>query len=104
VATYASFESITADGDPENVRAMGRCSSSPKPGASMVWPPNNDGIIDVDNFDDAALSAAGYLCDRGGDLAIPKGWTTALRTCNHSDLCASTVRDWATAYAHGHAL
>ncbi|KAA1250863.1 hypothetical protein F0Q45_07355 [Mycobacterium simiae] len=65
---------------------------------------NNDGIISPDNIDDAALSAAGYLCWRGKDLATPRGWITALRAYNNSGVYARAVRDWATAYAAGHPL
>jgi membrane-bound lytic murein transglycosylase B len=65
---------------------------------------HNDGVVSPDNFDDAALSAAGYLCFRGGNLATPTGWMVALRAYNHSDLYARSVRDWATAYAAGHPL
>ena len=62
---------------------------------------NNDGVVSPDNIDDAALSAAGYLCWRGKDLATPRGWMDALRAYNLSDQYARTVRDWATAYADG---
>ncbi|CAM4204364.1 hypothetical protein MB901379_03913 [Mycobacterium basiliense] len=65
---------------------------------------NNDGIVSPDNIDDAALSAAGYLCWRGKDLATPRGWITALRAYNNSGVYARAVRDWATAYAAGHPL
>ena len=65
---------------------------------------NNDGVISVDNIDDAALSAAGYLCWRGKDLATARGWITALWAYNDSDVYARDVRDWATAYAAGHSL
>jgi membrane-bound lytic murein transglycosylase B len=65
---------------------------------------NNDGVANVDNIDDAALSAAGYLCWRGKDLATPRGWITALRAYNNSGVYARAVRDWATAYAAGHPL
>ena len=50
------------------------------------------------------LSAAGYLCWRGKDLATPRGWITALRAYNNSGVYARAVRDWATAYAAGHPL
>lgn len=65
---------------------------------------HNDGVSSPDNVDDAALAAAGYLCFRGGNLATPAGWMTALRAYNDSDLYARAVRDWATAYAAGHPL
>ena len=80
-----------------------RCSSSPRPRLYGV-DANNDGKVSPDNFDDAALSAAGYLCWRGKDLATPRGWMNALRAYNRSDQYARTVRDWATAYANGHPL
>ncbi|MCV6977204.1 lytic transglycosylase domain-containing protein [Mycobacterium bourgelatii] len=65
---------------------------------------NNDGVADPDNIDDAALSAAGYLCWRGKDLSTPRGWITALKAYNNSGVYARAVRDWATAYAAGHPL
>jgi membrane-bound lytic murein transglycosylase B len=65
---------------------------------------NNDGVISPDDLDDAALSAAGYLCGRGADMATARGWINALRAYNLSDQYARTVRDWATAYAAGHPL
>lgn len=65
---------------------------------------NNDGIVSPDNIDDAALSAAGYLCWRGKDLDTPRGWMAALRAYNNSEAYARAVRDWATAYAAGHPL
>ncbi len=81
-----------------------RCSSSRRPGGSTASTPTTTATISPDNFDDAALSAAGYLCFRGKDLATPRGWMNALRAYNHSDQYARTVRDWATAYAQGHPL
>lgn len=92
-----------ADGDGVQ-RAMG-----PMQFISETWrlygvDANNDGIISPDNIDDAALSAAGYLCWRGKDLATPRGWITALRAYNNSGVYARAVRDWATAYAAGHPL
>ena len=91
-------------GDPEYARAMGPMQFIPETWRLYGVDANNDGIVSPDNFDDAALSAAGYLCWRGKDLATPLGWITALRAYNHSDQYARTVRDWATAYAYGHPL
>lgn len=92
------------DGDAGLDRAMGPMQFIPETWRLYGVDANNDGKISPDNFDDAALSAAGYLCWRGKDLATPRGWMNALRAYNLSDQYARTVRDWATAYANGHAL
>jgi membrane-bound lytic murein transglycosylase B len=92
------------DGDPVYARAMGPMQFIPETWRLYGVDANNDGVISPDNFDDAALSAAGYLCFRGKDLSTPRGWMNALRAYNHSDLYARTVRDWAAAYAAGHPL
>jgi membrane-bound lytic murein transglycosylase B len=92
------------DGDPVYARAMGPMQFIPETWRLYGVDANNDGVVSPDNFDDAALSAAGYLCFRGKDMSTPRGWMNALRAYNHSDLYARTVRDWATAYAAGHPL
>ena len=92
------------DGDSDTVRAMGPMQFIPETWREYGVDANNDGVVSVDNIDDAALSAAGYLCWRGKDLASPRGWITALRAYNDSDVYARAVRDWATAYAAGHPL
>ena len=92
------------DGDPIYARAMGPMQFIPETWRLYGVDANNDGVISPDNIDDAALSAAGYLCWRGRDLASPEGWMKALRAYNLSDQYARTVRDWATAYAMGHPL
>ena len=96
--------SVPGDGDPVYARAMGPMQFIPETWRLYGVDANNDGVLSPDNFDDAALSAAGYLCFRGKDMATPRGWMNALRAYNHSDLYARTVRDWAAAYASGHSL
>lgn len=91
-------------GQPDTVRAMGPMQFIPETWREYGVDANNDGKVDVDNIDDAALSAAGYLCFRGKDLATPRGWITALWAYNDSDVYARAVRDCATAYAAGHSL
>jgi membrane-bound lytic murein transglycosylase B len=85
-------------------RAMGPMQIIPQTWRLYGVDAHNNGVKSPDNIDDAALAAAGYLCYRGGDLATPRGWMTALRAYNQSDLYARTVRDWATAYGAGHPL
>ncbi|MCV7189561.1 lytic transglycosylase domain-containing protein [Mycolicibacterium thermoresistibile] len=92
------------DGDSELDRAMGPMQFIPETWRLYGVDANNDGVVDPDNIDDAALSAAGYLCWRGKDLSTPRGWMEALRAYNYSDPYARSVRDWATAYANGHGL
>jgi membrane-bound lytic murein transglycosylase B len=92
------------DGDPGLDRAMGPMQFIPETWRLYGVDANNDGRISPDNFDDAALSAAGYLCWRGKNMKSPRGWMNALGAYNLSDQYARTVRDWATAYASGHPL
>jgi membrane-bound lytic murein transglycosylase B len=92
------------DGDPHLDRAMGPMQFIPETWGHFGVDANNDGIVSPDNFDDAALSAAGVLCWNGKDLSTPRGWMKALRAYNNSDQYARAVRDWATAYASGHSL
>lgn len=92
------------DGDAGMDRAMGPMQFIPETWRLYGVDANNDGVADPDNIDDAALSAAGYLCWRGKDLSTAHGWMEALRAYNFSDQYARTVRDWATAYAAGRSL
>ena len=92
------------DGDTGLDRAMGPMQFIPETWRLYGVDANNDGKVSPDNFDDAALSAAGYLCWRGKDMSTPRGWMNGLQAYNLSDQYARTVRDWATAYANGHPL
>ena len=85
-------------------RAMGPMQFIPETWGHFGVDANNDGVVSPDNFDDAALSAAGLLCWYGKDLSTPRGWMKALKAYNNSDQYARMVRDWATAYAGGHGL
>lgn len=97
-------EAAPLTGDPIYARAMGPMQFIPETWRLYGVDANNDGVVNPDNIDDAVLSAAGYLCWRGRDLAKPEGWMKALRAYNLSDQYAKTVRDWATAYANGRPL
>lgn len=97
-------DAVSHEGDMDYARAMGPMQFIPETWRLYGVDANNDGEISADNIDDAALSAAGYLCWRGKDLSTARGWMNALRAYNHSDQYARNVRDWATAYANGHPL
>ncbi|MGB8406639.1 MAG: lytic murein transglycosylase [Mycobacterium sp.] len=92
------------DTDDAVVRAMGPMQFIPDTWKLYGVDANNTGLPSPDNIDDAALSAAGYLCYRGKNLATAHGWMEALRAYNMSDDYARAVRDWATAYANGRHL
>ena len=60
---------------------------------------NGDGTADPSNIDDAALSAATYLCGHGRNLTTPRGWTEAVHSYNQSDAYMRQVRAQAADYA-----
>lgn len=91
-----------ADGDYQ--QAMGPMQIIPDTWRLYAIDAHNDGLSSPDNFDDAALAAAGYLCYAGKDLSTPQGWKSALRAYNDSQTYANAVRFWATAYAMTSAL
>jgi hypothetical protein len=62
---------------------------------------NGDRVADPSNVFDATLSAAGYLCAGGGDLATPAGLHAAVLSYNHSEAYVATVLAWMQAYASG---
>ena len=60
---------------------------------------DGDGIADPQDLDDAAVSAAHYLCRAGGDLTSAHGWTTAILAYNHSRTYVNMVEHRANRYA-----
>jgi len=43
---------------------------------------DNDGIIDINDIDDAALTAAAFLCANDRDLSTLEGWNAAIHAYN----------------------
>ncbi|WP_415047460.1 lytic murein transglycosylase [Gordonia sp. (in: high G+C Gram-positive bacteria)] len=88
------------DGDPEYDRAMGPFQFIPETWANYGVDANGDGKADPDNIDDAALSAARYLCaSAGGDMTTRAGWEKAILTYNQSRPYLIRVRNHANAYS-----
>jgi membrane-bound lytic murein transglycosylase B len=89
------------DGDPVHDRAMGPLQFIPETWHHWGVDANGDGVADPDNIDDAALTAARYLCARGGDLTGADGWRAALLAYNQSVEYLGEVRYRAAAYSVG---
>ena len=62
---------------------------------------HGQGRADVDNIDDAAVTAGRYLCASNRDLATGPGWTQGVLSYNHSEDYARRVYTAAAAYAAG---
>lgn len=88
------------DGDPTWDRAVGAMQFLPTTWTKWAVRASGDGRPpDPQNVDDAALSAARYLCASGGNLATGKGWWQAVLTYNESVAYGRNVFSAADAYA-----
>jgi len=88
------------DGDPQWDRAVGAMQFLPTTWQRWSMRASGDGQPpDPQNVDDAALTAAHYLCSSGGDLATPAGWWDAVLTYNQSVPYGQNVYSGADAYA-----
>ncbi|GAC68560.1 lytic transglycosylase domain-containing protein [Gordonia soli] len=88
------------DGDATHDRAMGPFQFIPETWKRYGVDANGDGRADPDNIDDAALSAARYLCvSAGGDMTTPESWEKAVKVYNNSMKYVLDVRDRANAYS-----
>lgn len=74
------------DGDKTYDRAVGPFQFIPETWQRYdVGDANGDGVADPNNIDDAALSAARYLCvSSGGDMTTAEGWESAVMVYNRS--------------------
>lgn len=98
-AAIADTDGGALDGDDRWDRAVGPMQFIPSTWQLVGRDGNGDGTADPFNIDDAALSAATYLCARGRDLTTAEGWTAAIYAYNQSDAYIQQVRDQATEYA-----
>ena len=98
-AAIPDTDAGTLDGDSRWDRAVGPMQFIPSTWELAGRDGNGDGRADPFNIDDAAVSAAGYLCARGGDLTTANGWTQAVYSYNQSYSYVDQVRGQATSYA-----
>jgi membrane-bound lytic murein transglycosylase B len=89
------------DGDAVYTRALGPMQFIPQTWASYGTDGNGDGVADIFNINDAALSAARYLCAAGGNLRTAAGQRAAILAYNHSTVYLAQVLALANAYRTG---
>ena len=98
-AAIADTDGGALDGDARWDHAVGPMQFIPSTWQLSGRDGNGDGEADPFNIDDAALTAASYLCAHGRDLTTAGGWADAIYSYNQSDSYVDQVRDQATAYA-----
>ncbi|MFI5782775.1 lytic transglycosylase domain-containing protein [Nocardia sp. NPDC051570] len=101
VARILDDAATARTGSPVYVRAEGPFQFLPETWQRWGVDANGDGVADPDNIDDAALTAARYLCASGGTLTTAEGWQKALFTYNQSGAYMAKVRNYAAAYSIG---
>jgi membrane-bound lytic murein transglycosylase B len=76
-AIPATAQSTTWHGDPEWDHAVGQMQFIPSTWEQWGADGDGDGAADPNDIDDAAYTAARYLCADGNDLASSAGWSAA---------------------------
>ncbi len=99
VATIADSDGGRLDGDTRYDRAVGPMQFLPSTWRTWGSDGDGDGVIDPQDFDDAAWSAARYLCAGGGALDQPVAWTRAVLSYNESDVYVADVVAATNSYA-----
>lgn len=98
-AAIGDTDAGALDGDPRWDHAVGPMQFIPATWQLAGRDANGDGRADPFNIDDAALSAATYLCGNSRDLTTAQGWSDAIYAYNQSGPYIRQVRSQATAYA-----
>jgi membrane-bound lytic murein transglycosylase B len=86
------------DGDAVWDRAVGPMQFIPETWALFASDANGDGTADINNIDDAALTAGRYLCASGGDVSVPSDWIAAISSYNSAIEYNNKVAAAATFY------
>ena len=86
------------DNDATYDRAVGPMQFLPDTWAKWGTDADDDGTADPQDVNDAALSAARYLCADGHDLSTGAGWWQAVHSYNNLDKYATDVYAAADAY------
>jgi membrane-bound lytic murein transglycosylase B len=97
VATIADTDDGVYDGDATWDRAVGPMQFIPSTWAKWGSDANGDGVADPNQIDDAAGSAAAYLC-ASGPMTSPEGWRAAIFSYNHDNSYVDKVATIASDY------
>jgi membrane-bound lytic murein transglycosylase B len=97
-AQVADTDKGVWDGDPTWDRALGPMQILPATWAAHARDGNGDGRLDVHQLDDAALTAALYLCSGGRDLSAEADWIAAIAAYNPGADYNNRVAEAALAY------
>lgn len=87
------------DGDPRWDRAIGPMQFIPETWRTWGVDADGDGLADPDDLDDAAATAAAYLCADGHVLGERAGWVAAVGSYNHHEEYVRAVAEAANRYA-----
>lgn len=87
------------DGDAAWDRAVGPMQFIPETWSIWAVDADGDGRFDPHDIDDAAATAARYLCQAYGTLGSPETWIGAIRSYNDTDDYQLQVAEAATRYA-----
>ncbi len=98
VGTIRDSDNGSWDGDRSWDRAVGPMQFIPGTWRRWGTDGSGDGVADPNQIDDAALTAARYLC-ASGSMASGDGWRAAILSYNHSDAYVNSVAAMANRYA-----
>ncbi|NTW40298.1 MAG: hypothetical protein HGA44_10505, partial [Cellulomonadaceae bacterium] len=99
VAKVPDTDGGLIDGDALWDHAVGPMQFIPSTWAAYAKDGNGDGAADISQIDDAALTAAAYLCEAGGDLSRPASWISAIASYNPDVDYNNRVAEAANRYA-----
>ena len=95
---FADTDGGKIDGDSSTERAVGPFQFMPATWSARGQDANGDGKKDPQNADDAALSAAAYLCGNGRNLKDAGQLHAAIYSYNQSDAYVNDVTGWIDRY------
>lgn len=97
-AIRATAESALLHGNPVWDHAMGPMQFIPSTWTRWGRDGDGDRVVDPHDVDDAAASAAAYLCHDGHDLTSASGWNAAIYSYNHDNGYVASVHAAANRY------